>query len=73
MINGTEDPLVPWGGGDVRFGRQRLGRVISVPDAVRFFVRHNRCDSSPGIAPMPDADPSDGTRVIWEFFREKSR
>jgi len=68
MINGTEDPLVPWGGGDVRFGRQRLGRVIPVRDAIQFFVRRNRCDTSPGIAPMPDADPSDGTRVVRETY-----
>lgn len=68
MINGTDDPLVPWGGGDVRFGRQRLGRVLSVHEAIRFWVRHNRCDPWPGISPVPDADPSDGTRVVRETY-----
>ncbi len=68
MINGTNDPLVPWDGGDVRFGRQRLGRVIPVRDAIRFFVRHNRCDPWPGITTMPDVDPSDGTRAVRETY-----
>jgi polyhydroxybutyrate depolymerase len=29
IVNGTEDPLVPWGGGEVRVLRQRRGEVLS--------------------------------------------
>lgn len=68
MISGTEDPLVPWEGGPVRFGRQRLGRVLPVHDAIRFWVRHNKCDPSPRVTRVPDIDPSDGTRVVHETY-----
>ncbi|MEJ2456254.1 MAG: PHB depolymerase family esterase [Candidatus Thiodiazotropha sp.] len=63
MINGTKDPLVPWDGGMVKFGRRENGKVLSVDETVRFWVEQNRCDTDPGVIELPDLDPSDGTRV----------
>lgn len=47
IISGSADPLVPFGGGEVRFFRKKLGRVISVPDTVSFWVKHNQCNAPP--------------------------
>jgi len=63
MINSTDDPFVPWDGGNVAyFGR---GRVISILDTVAFWVQHDLCDPSPVTTWLPDIHPNDGTRV-WK-------
>lgn len=64
LINGTDDQLVPWDGESVRFGRRRLGKMLSVPELTRFWVRQNACADAPQIAYLSDIDPDDGTRVV---------
>ena len=63
FINGTDDPLVPWRGGSVRFGRLSLGRVISVPETVALWASHDNCPAEPVLTEEPDTDPKDGTRI----------
>ncbi len=66
-INGINDPLVPFGGGNVTgpFGLKKLGKVLSTVDTIRFWVNHNNCSSS-HVTREPDKDPQDGTRVQKE-------
>jgi polyhydroxybutyrate depolymerase len=68
IVNGTEDPLVPYNGGEIRVGRRKLGKVISTDETVRFWVRHNRCEGSPEVARVPDRDRDDGTTVRKEAY-----
>jgi polyhydroxybutyrate depolymerase len=68
MISNTDDRLVPWKGGDIRFGRKTFGRVLSVPKTVKYWVNHNQCSSSPTVSTGPDRDPVDGTRVRKESY-----
>lgn len=63
MMNGTDDPLVPWEGGEIRFGRQRNGFVTSTEQTVQFWARHNRCTDPATTDELPDVDPDDETRV----------
>lgn len=63
MINGTDDPLVPWEGGYVHIFRKKLGKIISVPQTIEFWVARNGCSPDPQITKEPDTDPNDGTRV----------
>ena len=70
IISNTEDPLVPWGGGEIRFGRQKFGKVLSVPESVKFWATHNQCSSPPNITWEPDKDPKDGTRVGKELYNQ---
>jgi polyhydroxybutyrate depolymerase len=63
MINGTADPLVPYGGGYVHIFRKKLGKIISVPQTIEFWVARNGCSPRPEIRWEPDTDPEDGTRV----------
>jgi polyhydroxybutyrate depolymerase len=66
MMNGTEDPLVPYGGGGVARGRR--GEVIGVDSAVRKWASANRCVGAPRTAELPDIDQTDGCRgfaVTW--------
>ena len=68
IINGTDDPLERWEGGEIRLGRNTYGVVLSVADTVEFWVEKNRCSSPPVITHLPDKDPADGTTVRTEVY-----
>lgn len=68
IINGTEDPLVPWAGGEVHLEPLELGQVLSVEDTVKFWVDSDKCTLLPLVTQLPDKDPSDGTRVRMETY-----
>lgn len=68
LINGTADPMVPWTGGEIRFGRLKLGKVWSVAETVKFWVAHNHCDPNPVITRLPHRGAADGTRVRQEVY-----
>ena len=68
IINGTDDPLVPWDGGDIHFGKNKLGEVLSVADTVKFWVEKDQCPSSPIVTQLSDKDPADGTTVRKEVY-----
>lgn len=63
FIEGTEDPLVPYEGGDIRvapFARSR-GEVLSAKETLTHFARHYGCGREPAVTAMEDADTSDST------------
>jgi polyhydroxybutyrate depolymerase len=62
MINGTDDPVVPWAGGTVRFDGQELGKVLSAEQTFAFWARHNAC-TGVDVSMIPDFVPQDGTRI----------
>ncbi|MCX6006878.1 MAG: hypothetical protein NTZ34_06415, partial [Chloroflexi bacterium] len=68
MINGTEDPVVPFNGGDVSLLSVKTGKVISVADTVKFWVTQDGCPSAPEMEQLPDLTPDDGTSTIVERY-----
>jgi polyhydroxybutyrate depolymerase len=69
MINGTEDAVVPWCGGNIRISRSpSLGRVVSVDDSVALWVRLNGCGPSAGREWLPDVDPDDDIRTWRDVY-----
>lgn len=65
LVNGTEDPLVPYEGGPIKLssvGRSR-GEVLSSDQSADLFGRHNECDITASTISLPDTDRNDGTRV----------
>jgi polyhydroxybutyrate depolymerase len=69
-INNTNDPLVPFEGGDIIGGifKTKLGKVISVEETIKFWVNNNKCKKTPVITEEPDRDPDDGTRIKREVY-----
>lgn len=62
VFNGTEDPLVPYRGGQITvLGRPR-GAVLSTEETIRIWRRKNRCSPKAVITELPDI-ADDGTRV----------
>jgi polyhydroxybutyrate depolymerase len=66
QIDGTADPIMPYGGGPVKDfgGKGEGGQVTSVENSVRFWSKHNRC-SGPGVREtLPVIASLDPTRVV---------
>lgn len=66
LFLGTEDPLVPFDGGVVA---QDRGEVLGGAASAGFLAAKNGCVTAPASEPLPDLDPTDGTRVDrwrWE-------
>lgn len=76
IINGTEDPLVPFRGGEVTVLGTHRGKALAVPAVARFWAGHDGCPAEPGQREaLPDTDPTDGTRAYretWGPGRENS-
>jgi len=69
LISGTEDPLVPFEGGEVGLFAKNYGAVLSVAETKEFWVENNGCSPNPQTSYEPDVDPADGTKVKKEFYR----
>lgn len=67
MIHGTDDPLIPYGGGTMPAGTLG-GNVLPVSQVISYWAGHNRCSRKPISAEMPDRDMQDGTRVRREQY-----
>lgn len=63
IMNGTDDPLVPYDGGDVEVGRQRRGAVLSTDASAAFWAAANGCEANGEPELLPDRDPSDGATL----------
>ncbi len=59
VLQGTEDPMVPYAGGPLKF---RRGETVATKTAVRKWVDHDGCGVEV-TEELPDKDPADGTRV----------
>ena len=64
ILSGTEDPLVPYEGGEVRFRNFRArGMVLGVEATIAEWVKHDRCEGAPEEEQLPDVNPGDGSVV----------
>ena len=73
IISGTDDPLVPWEGGYITYNNRKLGKVLSVPETVSYWVGMTNCTATPDISWLPDFDPSDGTTVKVEIYNHSTK
>ena len=65
VMNGTDDPLVPYEGGDVRLfkrGKSR-GKIISNDDYIHYWKEKNNCVSQDETINLPDSYKRDGSTV----------
>ena len=68
IVNGTDDGIMPFDGGDIRFAGKTFGRILSTGDTVAFWTGHNGCPGTPEVSAYTDADPGDGTTVSRETY-----
>jgi polyhydroxybutyrate depolymerase len=72
IMNGTEDPLVPFDGGNVNlFGfSYKYGKVMSSRDSGQYFADLNHIASAPGTT---ETNVADGVRVEHVLWRNDSK
>lgn len=63
IMNGTDDPLMPYSGGEGTFGR---GEVRSASATAAWWVKANRASPKALEIRLPDRDPEDGCRIRGE-------
>jgi len=63
VINGTEDPINPFDGGEVRIGFTSLGTVLSTRGTAEYFARLNGQEGPPKTVRLPHRNASDPTFV----------
>jgi polyhydroxybutyrate depolymerase len=63
IINGVDDPIVPYNGGEVTLLGSSRGRVVSTDDTVSYWARIDACPGERQMRDLPDLDPGDRTRV----------
>lgn len=71
MINGTDDPLVPFEGGYVHFNKKKLGKILSTSESASFWVKNNKISSTPVISALPDTNTADSCHVLKTTFGER--
>jgi polyhydroxybutyrate depolymerase len=70
IMNGTEDPINPWRGGDVVLWPVlgNRGPVLSAQASIDYFRELGGLEGAPQVTRFPDRDPGDGstvTRSSW--------
>ena len=70
VINGVDDPLVPYKGGKLGGRRSELGRTVSVDRIIELWVKHNGCATRPKVEQLPDNDSTDGTKSTRLTYRD---
>jgi len=66
IMNGTDDPICPWHGG--QYSPEDRGTALSAYESVNFWVRHNQCDSIPEYYNFPDITTDDNSTVTLEKY-----
>jgi polyhydroxybutyrate depolymerase len=70
LMNGTDDPIVPFDGGEIRlFGRSR-GSILSHDEFVNYWKEKNSCKEKLPSNSYTDDKPWDGTSVTIRNFQE---
>jgi polyhydroxybutyrate depolymerase len=62
-INGTKDPLVPYGGGEVKVLGFKRGKCLSVLDTIKWWVKVDGCSPESTYSEEPEETSDDGTLV----------
>lgn len=64
IINGDEDPLVPWEGGWVGFGGKKRGKCISAMETLHFWqTADGITPGSESVTNLPEQNTKDGTKI----------
>ncbi|MFQ3582408.1 MAG: PHB depolymerase family esterase [Chloracidobacterium sp.] len=72
IMNGTDDPMVPWQGGDVRVLGRAYGTVLSTQETVDFWRAAARLPTQPTVERLPDRVPSDQCQVEVRRWTERA-
>jgi polyhydroxybutyrate depolymerase len=64
IINGTDDPIVPWNGGAIKVLWAARGVVLSAQATVARWMELDKCDALHEVGGVKDAVADDGTTLL---------
>ncbi len=73
IVNGTEDTVNPYNGGDVLAGNFTPGKVRSTDETFRYFADLAGYQGTPSKSVLPDINPADGKIVEKYTFPPKRK
>lgn len=74
IMNGTEDPIIPWAGGDLRKLGRDYGRVLSTEQSVKYWADAAQLILSQGRKQLlADRVPDDRCQVSVDTYRAVGR
>lgn len=63
LMHGTDDPVVPYNGGETYAGPGMRPTFFSAEEQAAFWAARNGCGETPVMEELPPIDPKDPTRV----------
>lgn len=74
VMNGTDDPIIPFSGGEASFyGVLSAGLVHSMDETLEHWRQVNGLAGKPLAEKLPDAEPADGSHVERDTWRAEER
>lgn len=76
VMNGTEDPLLPYQGGGIgksEFSQRRRGSVLSTTEAINYWLTRNQISSPAQERVFPDKNRRDGSTVHLTEYKDNDR
>jgi len=65
IMNGTNDPLVLWKGGQIR---KQGPNLLSAEDTLQYWIKVNKLNTPQRITNLPDTNSKDGSYIIRRVF-----
>lgn len=72
IMNGTEDKLVPYDGGQVKVFKKTRGEIVSTDDYIEFWKEKNNCTEQKPVIRI-DNNPDDGTSLSLVAYENCSQ
>lgn len=66
FMNGTDDPILPYNGGQMVSNR---GEVFSTDSTISYWVNRNATDTTPEISDLPDVNTKDKSTVTKYLYQ----
>lgn len=66
FMNGTDDPFLPYNGGQMASNR---GEVFSTESTVSYWVQRNATDLTPEISNLPNLNTNDGSTITKYLYK----
>lgn len=73
IMNGTEDPIIPWRGGELRALGMSYGKVLSTENTVKYWVEAARLPTKADKQMVADKSPKDKCRVEVASYKSEGR
>ncbi|MEO7487794.1 MAG: poly(3-hydroxybutyrate) depolymerase [Ferruginibacter sp.] len=71
IVNGTNDPINPYQGGEVKISAAYLGTVRSTEQTFKYWASVDGFTGEPAIDHLPDTDPTDGKIIMRYRYKKK--